>query len=257
MILVFDLGGPLLAYSLLHSAGMSSVGALILSGIFPAVGILISALVDRRLDIVGVVVLAGLVVGTIAGLVSNNARLYLVEGAVPSLVFALACLGSLRSTKPLIYRFAVELLGPDTPKGREVVGAWKYPVFRRAFLVITAAWGVAYLIEAAARLVVVETTSTGIALLFSKLVPYALAFCLSLWTLGYGEHEKNKAVRLAAASQDVVAAATHDPRAAATQDPGTAATQDPGTAATHDPGTAATQDPGPPPADAEQCGPGR
>jgi hypothetical protein len=112
MILVFDLGGPLLAYSLLHSAGMSSVGALILSGIFPAVGILIGALVDRRLDIVGVVVLAGLVVGTIAGLVSNNARLYLVEGAVPSLVFALACLGSLRSTKPLIYRFAADKLDP-------------------------------------------------------------------------------------------------------------------------------------------------
>ena len=83
---------------------------------------------------------------------------------------------------------------------------------------------------------VVETTSTGIALLFSKLLPYALAFCLSLWTLGYGEHEKKKAVRLAAATQDVVAAATHDPR------------------------PAATQDPEPPPAlsaDAEWCGPGR
>ncbi len=75
-------------------------------------------------------------------------------------------------------------------------------MFPRAFLVITAAWGVAYLIEAAARLVVVETTSTGIALLFSKLVPYALAFGLSLWTLGYGEHEKKKAEHLAAAAQD-------------------------------------------------------
>jgi hypothetical protein len=118
---------------------------------------------------------------------------------VPSLVFALACLGSLRSSKPLIYRFAVELLGPDSPKGREVVGAWQYPGFRRAFRVITGAWGVAYLFEVAARLVVVETTSTGIALLFSKLIPYVFAFALSLWTLGYGEHEKKKAERLAAA----------------------------------------------------------
>ena len=133
MILVFDLGGPLLAYTLLRSDGLSTVAALIISGILPALGIVIGAVVDRRLDIIGVVVLAGLVVGTVAGLVSNNARLYLVEGAVPSLVFALACLGSLRSAKPLIYRFAVELLGPDTPKGREVVGAWRYPGFRRAF----------------------------------------------------------------------------------------------------------------------------
>ena len=198
MILVFDLGGPLVAYTLLRSGGMGTVAALIISGIFPALGIVIGALVDRRLDIIGVVVLAGLVVGTVAGLISDNARLYLVEGAVPSLVFALACLGTLRASKPLIYRFAVELLGPDTSKGRDVIGAWQYPGFRRAFRVITAAWGVAYLIEVAARLVVVETTSTGIALLFSKLVPYAFALGLSLWTLLYGEHEKKKAEQLAA-----------------------------------------------------------
>jgi hypothetical protein len=202
MIIVFDLGGPLLVYTLLRSAGLSTVAALVVSGILPAVGIVIGAVVDRRLDIIGVVVLAGLVVGTVAGLVSHNARLYLVEGAVPSLVFALACLGSLRSAKPLIYRFAVELLGPGTSKGREVVAAWQYPGFRRAFRVITAAWGVAYLIEVAARLVVVETTSTGIALLFSKLIPYVFAFALSGWTLSYGEHEKKKAERLATAAAD-------------------------------------------------------
>ena len=209
MILVFDLGGPLVAYTLLRSGGMSTVAALIISGIFPALGIAIGALVDRRLDIIGVVVLAGLAVGTVAGLISNNARLYLVEGAVPSLVFALACLGTLRASKPLIYRFAVELLGPDTSKGRDVIGAWQYPGFRRAFRVITAAWGVAYLIEVAARLMVVETTSTGIALLFSKLVPYAFALGLSLWTLLYGEHEKKKAEQLAAAV-GTLAAATAD-----------------------------------------------
>ena len=203
MIIVFDLGGPLLVYTLLRSAGLSTVAALVISGILPALGIGIGAVVDRRLDIIGVVVLAGLVVGTVAGLVSHNARLYLVEGAVPSLVFALACLGSLRSAKPLIYRFAVELLGPGTLRGREVVAAWQYPGFRRAFRVITAAWGVAYLIEVAARLVVVETTSTGIALLFSKLIPYIFAFALSGWTLSYGEHEKKKAERLAAAAADL------------------------------------------------------
>ena len=47
---------------------------------------------------------------------------------------------------------------------------------------------------------VVETTSTGIALLFSKLIPYVFAFALSLWTLVYGEREKNKAEQLAAAA---------------------------------------------------------
>ena len=44
------------------------------------------------------------------------------------------------------------------------------------------------------------TTSTGIALVCSKLIPYAFAVVLSAWTLVYGEHEKKKAERLASAS---------------------------------------------------------
>jgi hypothetical protein len=114
-----------------------------------------------------VVVLAGLVVGTALGLTSHNARLYLLEASVPSVVFALACLFSLRLRQPLIFRLALELIGRDTRRGRDVAGAWRYPGFRRAFAVITASWGAAYLLEAAVRVVIVETTSTGIALVCS------------------------------------------------------------------------------------------
>ena len=202
MIVVFDLGGPLLAYGLLRSAGLSAVAALVISGVLPALGIVIGALADRRLDVIGVVVLAGIVVGTVLGLTSHNARLYLLEGSVPSVVFALGCLFSLRLRQPLIFRFSVEILGPDTPKGRDVIAAWRYPGFRRAFRTITVAWGVGYLMEAGVRVAIVETTSTGIALLCSKLVPYAFAVSLSVWTLVYGEHEKKKAERRAITIQN-------------------------------------------------------
>jgi len=72
MVLVFDLGGPLLAYGLLRSAGMNAVAALVISGVLPALGIAIGALVDRRLDVFGVVVLAGIVVATVLGLTSQG-----------------------------------------------------------------------------------------------------------------------------------------------------------------------------------------
>src|SRR5690349_4050931 len=186
MVLVFDLGGPLLAYSLLRSAGMSAVAALVLSGVLPALGI-----------VIGVVVLAGLLVGTLLGLTSHNARLYLLEGSVPSAVFALGCLFSLRLRRPLIFRLAVEILGPDTRKGRDVTAAWRYPGFRRAFQMLTVAWGAGYLAEAAIRVAIVITASTGVALVCSKLIPYVFAVALSAWTLVYGEHEKKKAEWLA------------------------------------------------------------
>ena len=213
MILVFDLGGPLVAYALLRSAGMSAVAALVISGVLPALGIAVGALVDRRLDVLGVLVLAGIVVGTVLGLTSHSARLYLLEGSVPSALFALGCLLSLRLRQPLIFRLAVEILGPDTPRGRDVTAAWRYPGFRRAFRTITVAWGIGYLVEAALRIVIVETTSTGIALLCSKLLPYVFVLSLSAWTLVYGEHEKKKAERAAASQNPNTSQATNPTRA--------------------------------------------
>lgn len=80
-IAVFDIAGPLVAYSLLRSAGLSAVSALVLSGIFPAVGLALGMARDRRVDVVGVLVLLGIVVGSGLGLASGNARLVLLEGS--------------------------------------------------------------------------------------------------------------------------------------------------------------------------------
>jgi hypothetical protein len=53
MIAVFDIAGPLVACSLLRSAGLSTVTALVLSGVFPAAGVLIVIVQHRRVDAVG------------------------------------------------------------------------------------------------------------------------------------------------------------------------------------------------------------
>jgi hypothetical protein len=56
----------------------------------------------------------------------------------------------------------------------------------------------------------VVTTSTGIALVCSKLIPYVFAVVLSAWTLVYGEHEKRKAERLAGVGVGATATASAD-----------------------------------------------
>lgn len=199
-IAVFDVGGPLLVYSLLRGRGYSEVSALILSGIFPALGVALTVLRHRRLDAVGALVLLGILVGTVLGLASGNARLVLIEGSVPTGIFGLVCLGSLWTSRPLIYRFAIEFIGPDSPKGREFQDLWQYPGFRRIFRLMTIVWGVAYLAEAAARVVIVEITSAGTALAISKVMPYTVAALLVAWMIAYGRHAKRKGERLAAAS---------------------------------------------------------
>jgi hypothetical protein len=198
MIAIFDVGGPLLAYALLRFQGFSAVTALILSGVLPAIGVGIGAVAHRRLDVIGALVLAGILVGTALGLISHDARLVLIEGSVPTALFGLACLGSLWSRRPLIYAFALEFIGPDSVQGREMVGLWQYPGFRRIFRTMTVVWGVGYLVEAAIRVVIVENTSTGTALAISKIMPFVFAALLVAWTFGYGEQQGRKGAQIAA-----------------------------------------------------------
>src|SRR5712691_263624 len=207
MIAVFDIAGPLAAYSLLRSAGLSAVSALVLSGAFPALGVAAGLIRHRRVDTIGVLVLAGIAVGTVLGLLSGDPRLVLVEGSVPTAVFGLLCLGSLWARRPLIYRFAVEFIGADTPKGRDFESRWRYPGFRHAFRLFTVVWGVVYLAEAAARVIIVETTSTGTALTVSKVMPYVVGAALAAWMFAYGRRTRREGERLAAAASAASASA--------------------------------------------------
>ena len=201
MPVVFDIAGPLVAYQLLRSAGQSAVSALVLSGVFPALGVLAGLVRRRRVDVIGVLVLAGIAVGTILGLLSGNARLVLLEGSVPTAMFGLFCLASLWSSRPLIYRFALEFMGADTPKGRDFAALWRYPGFRHAFRLFTVVWGVTYLAEAVARVVIVETTSTATALTVSKVMPYAVAAALVGWMIAYGRRARRRGEQVAAAEE--------------------------------------------------------
>lgn len=216
MIVIFDVVGPLVAYNVLRSAGMSAVTALLLSGVFPALGVTIRFIQHRRLDEVGALVLAGILMGTVLGLVSHNARLLLAEGSVPTAVFGLACLGSLWAPHPLMFSFAREFTGPDTAKGLEMTRLWHYEGYRRIFRIITAVWGVAFLLEAAVRVVIVYNTSTGTALVISKGMPFVFAGILMAWTFAYGMHHKKKGERLAAASGVTEASPVQPPSPKAT-----------------------------------------
>ncbi|MGB6455927.1 MAG: hypothetical protein WBH47_15750, partial [Streptosporangiaceae bacterium] len=88
--------------------------------------------------------------------------------------------------------------------------------FRHVFRVMTIVWGIAYLAEAAARVVIVELTSTGTALVISKVMPYAVAGVLVAWMLGYGNWSKRRGERVAVqAAQDQLTQAARQATASA------------------------------------------
>src|SRR5215475_4775942 len=211
MIGIFDIAAPLVTYYVLRSAGLTAVTALLVSGAFPAIGVTVRAISHRRLDVVGVLVLAGIVVGSVLGLVTANARLLLMEGSVPTAVFGVGCLGSLRARRPLMFAVALEFVGPDTAKGQEMTRLWHHEGYRRVFRSITAVWGVGFVVEAALRIIVVAATSTGTALAVSKVAPFVFGAVLSGWTVAYGASQKKKGERMAVVSGDATHAGAHSP----------------------------------------------
>jgi len=90
--------------------------------------------------------------------------------------------------------------------------------FRRIFRVITAVWGVGFLLEAALRVAIVYNTSPGTALSLSKVTPYIWVAIFVTWTVAYGRYQQKKGQRMMAAA---AAAAAAGAAAAATGEPGT------------------------------------
>ncbi len=186
-ILVFDVAGPLAVYYGLRAAGLSTVTALVLSGVPPAFGIALTVVRRRRLDAIGILVLVGIVAGTILGLASGSAHLVLIDGIVPTAVFGVVCLASLWSARPLIFRFALEGMGAETARGRDFADRWRYPGFRHAFRVTTVVWGVAFLAEAAAQVLIIETSSIGTAKTTSNVLPLAVGAIVIAWNVAYAK----------------------------------------------------------------------
>jgi intracellular septation protein A len=209
---VFDIAGPLAVYWLLRAAGTAEVTGLIVSGVMPTLGVAIGIIRHRRVDAIGSLVLAGIIVGTVAGLLTHSARLVLMEGSIPTAVFALACLGSLLTARPLMYRIALQARGASTAARRDLQARWTQPSAQHTFRTITLVWGIALAAEAATRVLIVETISTDTALLVIKLMPYIVIAGLFRWMAGYIRRVRRQAeqrpVVLSAAS---VATAGPDP----------------------------------------------
>ncbi len=199
LIVVFDAVGPVVGYYGLRSTGLSTVAALLVSGVLPAFGIALTLRRHRRLDAIGALVLIGIVAGTSLGVASNSAHLVLIDGVVPTAVFGVVCLGSLLSSRPMLFRFALEFMGTETAKGRDFADRWRYPGFRHAFRATTVVWGLAFLAEAAAQVLIIETSSAGTAKTTSNVMPLAVAAIVIAWNIWYAKRGQRKGERAAEA----------------------------------------------------------
>lgn len=147
---------PFALYYGLRLAGADPWVALVLGGLAPLLRVLIAAARTRRLDRLGAFTLSVLVLNTAVGLVTADARLLMALGGWLTALLGAWLLTSLAGGRSALFEATVALMPA------EAAAQWKHdwqhnPVFRRIFRAMTAGWGAAFLIAAAARVVMAYT----------------------------------------------------------------------------------------------------
>jgi hypothetical protein len=187
-IVGLDIVGPLVIYRLSRSAGLPQIWALVVSGSTPGLGVVVDYVRWRTLEVVGAIVLAGIVISVALALISGSTRAVLLESAAGNGLFGLACLGSLTRRRPLLFYFIQAFYGGrHSDEGVLLEQNYtEHPEARSYFRAVTAVWGVTYVIEAALLAMVVLSVSTGTALVVNRVTPWIVFSLLFAWTYRWG-----------------------------------------------------------------------
>lgn len=187
---------PLLTYSVLTDYGMSEVGALSLSAVWPVVEIAVMFAIRRHVDEVGVLSLILIALGVVSSLLLNDPRVLLLKDSAVTGLFGLVILGSLLAPRPLMFYFGRKFATDGSPEKIEWWnGLWRYEGFRHTQRVLTVVWGVAFLGEAVLRVILTEMLSVDAMVTISAILPYVVFAALMTWTIVYTRRARRRAAQ--------------------------------------------------------------
>lgn len=186
--LLLDAALPYATYLLLRSWDESSVVALSVGAVFPAANVALTWARRRHLDGLGLFVLVLLALGAAASLISGDSRFILLKESAFTGAFGLAMLGSLAARRPLMFYSGLKFATDGSPEARaRWDGYWaKSATFRSSNRMMTAVWGVAFVLEALVRVALVYTLAESTVVGISQVMPIAVVAALITWTSWYG-----------------------------------------------------------------------
>ncbi len=192
--LALDLVVPIVAYqAMIHFVGVARVPALVLSGAFPAGNVVRRYVQSRRVDPVGVIVLASILIGAVLSLVSASEKLTLLRESFLTAAFGIGFLVSLLG-KPIMFLLIRQFVAQEDERQlTEWDALWSdVPEFRRTMRQMTTVWGVALLSEFVLKVVMVETLSTDSVQAISGPLIFAFTATLIVVTIRWGRLSRER-----------------------------------------------------------------
>lgn len=181
--MLVDVVVPTASYYLLHAVGVDDFWALTLAGVLTAGWATVATIRRGRLDSVGVLVVLEIVLSAVLFVVVRDPRIVLLKPSFFTAAAGAYLLWTCWTGRPMTLDTTRPFVLAGGP-GREEAAdaAWAHePAFRREHYLVTAAWGVAWLVESVVRGVVVLQTdvATGV---WASQIPglVALVLCLGV-----------------------------------------------------------------------------
>ncbi|KUJ65880.1 hypothetical protein ACZ90_42695 [Streptomyces albus subsp. albus] len=210
LTIVCNVVAPIVTYNELTDAGWSDFKALLVSGAWPLLDIVVHLVWRRTVDEFAMISLAFLVLTGVVTLIGpHSARLMLVKDSAVTGLFGLLCLATLAAPRPLMFYFGRKFATDGTPQSHAWWnGLWQFEGFRTTMRTITVAWGAGYLVEAGVRIGLSYALSTGAMVTVNSVLSYGVMGLLIAWTIWYSKRSQARGeARAAAAAADGAPAA--------------------------------------------------
>jgi hypothetical protein len=195
--LIFGAALPLAVYFAVRSHVHTDAQALIVAGCFSVGWILIQFARQRRVDVVGAIVLFGFVVGVVCStLLGGNAYVLKVREAVFTFLFGIVLIVTLFThDRPALF-YVSRYLSAGTDPGR--VAAFdrlhEVPRGRRTFRVLSVVWGIGLVVEASLRMTLADVLPTGTFLAISPVITATVIGSMVAFTALYSRRVQEAAL---------------------------------------------------------------
>lgn len=183
---------PVAVYNLLLGH-FSSFVSLLIATLVPLLDNLYHVIKHRKADAFGLFMLTAFILSLLAFLLGGSEKLILMRESLVTGILGLIFIGSLLYSKPLIYHFALRFTSRNESEQKGTFEKnWEVSYFRFVLRLMTAVWGIALLLEAIIKTILVYELSITTFLAISQVIFYGILGVTILWTVIYRKHAKTR-----------------------------------------------------------------
>ena len=164
---------------------LSAVNALLLAAISPTVGLLITYVQGRQMNVLGLFSLVGIAAKVLSALLFHDARLVLISDSLLSGVYGLLLLGSVLMGKSLVAVLATSMYAKSPEQRAQMKQRLQTSEAHRHMQVLTTMWGIGLLLMFAISVLLTYTLPIATVVLIRPVVDYGVIAVLAGCTLAY------------------------------------------------------------------------